>query len=73
MLHGPAWELWWLVAGGWWLVAGSCAWLRSLPRLSLTHPRGHAQLVCVYLHKHDLLVLIMNKHGLLAHASVLGC
>jgi hypothetical protein len=38
----------------------------------LTHPGEHMQFVCVYLHKHGFLVFIMYKHGLLAHASVLG-
>ena len=38
----------------------------------LTHPGEHMQFVCVYLHKHGFLVFIMYKHGLLAHAFVLG-
>jgi hypothetical protein len=64
MLHGPAWELWWLVAAP---VLGL-----NLIGLFLTRFRAHMQLVCVYLHKHSILVFIMNKHSLLAHASVLG-
>ena len=37
----------------------------------LTHLRAHVQLVYVCLHKHGILVFVMNKHSLLAHASVL--
>ena len=37
MLHGSAWELWWLVT------------VPGLGLYSLTHPRVHAQLACVYL------------------------
>ena len=63
MLHGPAWELWWLAAMP---VLGLCL-LDSF----LTRPGEPVQLVCIYLHKHDLLAFIMNKHGLLAHTFVL--
>ena len=52
---------------GWW----PCL-LGTESILSVTRPGGHIQLACVCLHKHGLLVFIMNKHGLLAHASVLG-
>ena len=53
------------------MVAGSCTCLGTLVffELILIHPGEHVQLVCVYLHKHNLLVFITNKHGLLAHAS----
>ena len=64
MLHGSAWKLWWLVAAP---VLGL-----HLIGLILIHPGEHMQLVCVYLHKHSILVFIMNKHSLLAHVSVLG-
>ena len=43
MLHGPAWELWWLVAMP---MLGL-----KLIGLFLTHLGDHMQLVCVYLHK----------------------
>jgi hypothetical protein len=61
MLHGPLWELWWLV---------------TTPGLGLNVctpsdlSREHVQLVCVYLHKHGILVFIMNKHDLFAHACL---
>ena len=64
MLHGPAWELWWLAAAP---VLGL-----SLLGLILTHRRKDVQLICVYLHTHSILVFIMNKHSLLSHASDLG-
>ena len=64
MLHGPAWKLWWLEAVP---VLGL-----NLIGYFLTHLREYMQLVCIYLHKHVLSVFIMRKHGLLAHASVLG-
>jgi hypothetical protein len=64
MLHDPAWELWWLVA-----LPGLGLSLDSF----LPIPEAmHSLLACVYLHKHGLLVFIINKHSLLAHASVLG-
>jgi phage terminase large subunit-like protein len=53
------------------MVAGSHTWLRSVC-LSLIYPGGHKQRACVYLHKHVLLVFLMNKHGHLTHAPVLG-
>ena len=51
---------------GWW------PWVcfRYESRFSLTCPRGHRHLACVYLHKHSLLVFIMNKHSLLAYVSL---
>ena len=56
------------------MVAGGRACLGTLVfnELILVCPGEHVQLVCVYLHKYGILVFIMNKHGLLAHASVLG-
>ena len=53
MLHGPAWELSWLAA--------MPVLALNLIGLFLTHLREHMQLVCVYLHKHDLLVFIKKN------------
>jgi hypothetical protein len=64
MLRDPAWELWWQAAAS---VLGL-----NLIGLFLTRVGEHVQLVCVYLHKHGILMFIMNKHSLLAHASLLG-
>jgi hypothetical protein len=63
MSQGPAWDLRWLVAMP---VLGL-----SLIGLILISLGKHLHLVCVYLHKHGILVFIMNKHSLLAHTSVL--
>lgn len=49
-------------------MAGGHGWLRTESMvLFLTLPEKHMQLVCIYLHKHGLLVFILNKHSLLAH------
>ena len=55
MLHRSVWELWYLEAP---LVLGQ----RLYSLLSISGK--HMKLVCVYLHKHSLLVFIMNKHSL---------
>ena len=64
MLHGPAWELRWLVVMP---VLGL-----NLIGLFLTHAEEHVQLVCNFLYKHGSMVSLWTNHGLLAHMSVLG-
>ena len=63
MLHGPAWQLWWLEAAP--------VFELHLLDSFLMHPGEHIQLVCIYLNKYALLAFIINKCSLLAHASVL--
>ena len=54
MLHSTAWELWWLAAMP---GLGNLRFSQAI----IICQGAYMQLVCVYLHKHGILVFIMNK------------